>query len=362
MKAPRTPHRSRAALAQGKRATLKDVARRAGVGLITASRVLREPDKVSPALKVRILAAIDELGYVANQVASGLASGASRVVPVLIPTLAHSVYVPFLNGVHTELDRHHYEVLLGTTEYHEQTEAQLVETFLGWFPAGLLIAGVDHTPITRRRLARAVELGMPVVEFMELTDDPLDINVGFAHQAVGAAVAEYFVRQGYKHIAYAGAQATHDHRSARRVEGFRAALAARRLPSHYDLRSEETFSMALGGRLLAKLLENYPQIEAVFFANDDLAAGAVLEARRRGISIPEGLAVMGFNDLEISSAMLPPISTVNVDQAGMGRIAAQLLVEKLGGRSPAEKRVDTGFRIIERETTLSSRTRRSGTP
>lgn len=120
--------------------------------------------------------------------------------------------------------------------------------------------------------------------------------------------------------------------------------------------------MALGGRLLAKLLENYPQIEAVFFANDDLAAGAVLEARRRGISIPEGLAVMGFNDLEISSAMLPPISTVNVDQAGMGRVAAQLLVEKLSGKSPAEKRVDTGFRIIERETTLSSRTRRSGTP
>jgi LacI family gluconate utilization system Gnt-I transcriptional repressor len=314
--------------------------------------VLREPGKVSPALKERILAAIDDLGYVANQVASGLASGASRVVPVLIPTLAHSVYVPFLNGVHTELDRHHYEVLLGTTEYHPQTEAQLIETFLGWFPAGLLIAGVDHLPITRRRLARAVELGVPVVEFMELTEDPLDFNVGFSHRAVGAAVAEYFARQGYHHIAYAGAQAALDHRSARRVDGFRAALAAHGLPSHYELRSEDSFSMALGGRLLAKLLENFPQIEAVFFANDDLAAGAVLEARRRGISLPERLAVMGFNDLEIASAMVPSISTVNVDQAGMGRIAAQLLVDKLAGKSLTVKSVDTGFRIIERETTF----------
>src|SRR5258708_28298937 len=115
---------------------------------------------------------------------------------------------------------------------------------------------------------------MPVVEFMELTDDPLDINVGFSHRAVGAAVAEYFARQGYNHIAYAGAQATHDHRSARRVEGFRAALAARSLPSQYDLRSEETFSMALGGRLLAKLLENYPQIEGVFFSHSALAGRA----------------------------------------------------------------------------------------
>jgi LacI family gluconate utilization system Gnt-I transcriptional repressor len=352
MKAPRTSHRRRAALAQGKRATLKDVAQRAGVGLITASRVLREPGKVSPALKERILAAIDDLGYVANQVASGLASGASRVVPVLIPTLAHSVYVPFLNGVHAELDRHHYEVLLGITEYHPQTEAQLIETFLGWFPAGLLIAGVDHLPVMRRRLARAVELGVPVVEFMELTEDPLDFNVGFSHRAVGAAVAEYFARQGYRHIAYAGAQAALDHRSARRVDGFRATLAAHGLPAHYELRSEDSFSMALGGRLLAKLLENFPQIEAVFFANDDLAAGAVLEARRRGISLPERLAVMGFNDLEIASAMVPSISTVNVDQAGMGRIAAQLLVDKLAGKSLTVKSVDTGFRIIERETTF----------
>src|SRR5258708_27630744 len=103
MKAPRTPHRSRTALAQGKRATLKDVARRAGVGLITASRVLREPDKVSPALKVRILAAIDKLRYVANHVASRLAPGATRVGPVLIPTLAHRVYLPFPHGLPTEL-------------------------------------------------------------------------------------------------------------------------------------------------------------------------------------------------------------------------------------------------------------------
>ncbi|WP_064504793.1 LacI family DNA-binding transcriptional regulator [Frateuria defendens] len=345
------PRRARAAHAQGKRATLKDVADRAGVGQITASRALREPGKVSPALRARVLEAVEALGYVANQVASGLASGASRVVPVLIPTLAHAVYVPFLRGVHDELDRHGYEVLLGTTDYLEATEAKLVSTLLGWFPAGLLLAGVDHAPPTRLRLQQAVAAGLPVVEFMDLAEAPLDMNVGFSHPAVGAAVAAYFADRGCRHIAYAGTQASHDHRSTRRLQGFRAELAARGLPEHYALRSEEPFSMALGGRLLAELLQRHPQVEAVFFANDDLAAGAVLEAQRRGLRLPAQLAVMGFNDLEIAAAMHPSISSVAVDQYGMGQRAAALLLERLAGGAPAATRLDTGFRIVERATT-----------
>ncbi|MEA2729217.1 MAG: LacI family transcriptional regulator, gluconate utilization system Gnt-I transcriptional repressor [Acetobacteraceae bacterium] len=345
------PRRLRASGAQGKNPTLLDVARHAGVGWITASRALREPNKVSAALRARVQTAVDELGYIANQVASGLASGSSRVVPVLIPTLAHSVFVPFLEGVHAELDKHGYEVLLGTTEYDAATEARLIATLLGWFPAGLLIAGVDHSAPARRRLEQAVKLGLPVIEFMDLTDEPLDLNVGLSHPAVGAAVADYLAGKGYRHIAYAGTMATLDHRSTRRLQGFRAALAARGLAHHYELRSEESFSFGLGGRLLGRLLEAHPQIEAIFFANDDLAAGALFEAQRRGIVVPRALALIGFNDLEISSAAVPSISSVNIDQLGMGRTVAQLLIERINNKTCERTRIDTAFRIIERDST-----------
>lgn len=344
------PRRARNADSGRRQVTLKQVAERAGVGQITASRVLREPDKVSPALRARVHAAMAELGYVANQVASGLASGTSRVVPVLIPTLAHAVYVPFLRGVHEVLERRGYEVLLGATEYHPETEARLVSTLLGWCPAGLLVAGVDHLPATRERLRQAVAAGLPVVEFMDLAEVPLDLNIGFSHRAVGAAVADWLADRGYRHIAYAGTLAGYDQRSTRRAEGFHAALAARGLQG-VEVLSAAPFSIALGGQLLGELLQRHPHIEAVFFANDDLAAGALFEAQRRGIAVPRQLAVMGFNDLEIAAAMHPAITSVAVDQYGMGRRSGELLLQRLAGDAATPQRIDTGFRIVERDST-----------
>jgi LacI family gluconate utilization system Gnt-I transcriptional repressor len=343
--------RNRNALSQGKRATMRDVAKRAGVSSITVSRVLREPDKVSPLLRQRILCAVEELGYFANQVASGLASGASRVVPVLIPTLSTALFVPFLNGVRAELEPRGYEVLLGTTEYHEEIETRLVATFLGWFPAGLIVAGVDHAPVTRQRLQNVVAAGVPVVEYMETTDRPIDINVGLSHRAVGDAAARYFAAKGYHHIAYAGTLGSVDKRAARRVEGFQKALHSLCLPSHYVLLSEEPFSFFVGARVFTQLLEAYPMIEAIFFANDDMAAGALGEAQKRGIRVPQEIALMGFNDYEIASVMTPSISSINVNPLEMGRIAAKTLLNRLDGIATVAGTIDTGFQIIERETT-----------
>ena len=346
--------RTRTALSQGKRATMRDVAQRAGVSSITVSRVLREPDKVSTHLRQRILSAVEELGYFANQVASGLASGASRVVPVLIPTLSAPLFVPFLNGVRAELEPRGYEVLLGTTEYREEVETRLIATFLGWFPAGLIVAGVDHSPVTRLRLKNAVGSGVPVVEYMELSDSPIDINVGFSHRAAGDAAARFFAAQGRRHIAYAGTLGSVDKRGARRVEGFQKALHSLCLPSHYVHLSEEPFSFSVGGRVFAQLLDAHPMIEAVFFANDDMAAGALGEAKRRGILVPRDIAMMGFADYEVASVMSPAISSINVNPLEMGRIAARALLKRLDGAPPAEGTIDTGFQIIERDTTGSA--------
>ena len=95
--------------------TLSDVARHVGVGLMTVSRALRKPEMVSDPLRAKILKAVDELGYFRNRVASGLASGTARLVPVVVPTLLHSVYIPFLEGVYSVLAEHGYQIILSTT-------------------------------------------------------------------------------------------------------------------------------------------------------------------------------------------------------------------------------------------------------
>jgi LacI family gluconate utilization system Gnt-I transcriptional repressor len=331
-----------------KRVTLSDVARHVGVGPMTVSRVLRTPEMVSYHLRRRILKAIDELGYVRNRVASGLASGTARLVPVIIPTLHHSVYVPFLEGLYSVLPQAGYQILLGTTEYLVDQEEQLVGALLGWFPDGLLLSGVDHSVRTRKMLER---VQIPVVEVMDISENPIDVNIGFSHYQVGVAVAEYLSRKGYREIAYAGTLTEIDFRSVKRIAGFQETLRNRGLSDQLIQRSREPSSVALGSNLLDKLLRKTPGVQAIFFANDDLAAGALFECRRRGIRIPDDLAIMGFNDQEIASAVVPTITSVATPRREIGILSARMLLAELRGQPLAERRVDTGFEIIEREST-----------
>ncbi len=336
-----------------KAVTLGDVARHVGVGLMTVSRALRKPELVSESLREKILKAVDELGYVRNRVASGLASGTARLVPVVIPTLLHPGYIPFLEGVYSVLAQHGYQIILSTTEYLVPAEDQLIEALLGWFPDGLFLSGVDHSA---RTLSVLRKVHIPIVEVMDLSDDPIGINVGFSHYKVGVAVAEYFYRKGYKQIAYAGTMTEIDLRSVKRIAGFQQTLKNYGLPHHYIQRSNEPFSIALGGRLLNELLLRQPDIQAVFFANDDLAAGALFECQRRAIRVPEQLAIMGFNDQEIANSTLPTITSVWTPRREIGQIAAQMLVNHLQGGPPAERQVDLGFKIIERASTQAAAT------
>ena len=315
---------------------------------MTVSRALRKPEMVSEPLRAKILKAVDELGYVRNRVASGLASGAARVVPVVIPTLLHPVYIPFLEGVYSVLSQHGYQIMLGTTEYLVHVEDQLVEALLGWFPDGLFLSGVDHSARTTSLLKRTK---IPILEVMDLSENPIGINVGFSHYQVGVAVADYFRKKGYRQIAHAAALTEIDLRSVKRIAGFQRTLKDYGLPHHFIQRSNQPFSIALGGKLLNDLLEQHPKVEAVFFANDDLAAGALFECQRRGIRVPHQLAIMGFNDQEIASSMIPTITSVSTPRRLIGQIAAQMLVEQLQGKPPRERQVDLGFKIIERETT-----------
>jgi LacI family gluconate utilization system Gnt-I transcriptional repressor len=328
--------------------TLRDVARHVGTGTMTVSRALRKPQMVSAPLRAKILAAVEELGYIRNRFASGLASGTARIVPVIIPTLRHPVYVSFLEGVYSVLSPLGYQVILGATEYLLETEEQLVGAFLGSFPDALFLSGVDHSVKTNQLLEKS---RLPIVEVMDLADHPTGINVGFSHYKVGVAVAEYFHRKGYRRIAYAGTLTELDLRSVKRIAGFQQTLKDFGLPHHFIQRSNEPFSMGLGRKLLSELLRRHPDIQAIFFANDDLAAGAIFECQRRGIQVPDQLAIMGFNDQEIAASMAPSITSIATPRRKMGELAALLLVRQLEGRPPKERQVDVGFKIIERETT-----------
>ncbi|MGY2894355.1 LacI family DNA-binding transcriptional regulator [Deinococcus sp. UYEF24] len=335
------------------RVTITDVARLAGVATMTASRALNRPEMVSEELRGRVLHAADELNYIPDRAAGGLASGAGLALPVLVPTLHHSVYVQILEGLEERLPAAGYQIMLGSTEYSQEKEESQVEAFLGWRPSAVVLSGLDHSERTVRLLRAS---GIPVVEIMDLavageTPAALDLNIGFSHAQVGGAVVEYLAACGYHHIAYAGTLTEIDPRSVRRIRGFRSALKRLGLPDHLIGRSDLPSSLAVGQNLLSRLLAEFPQLDAVFFANDELAAGALFECLRRGIRVPEDLAIMGFSDEEIASHLYPALTTVRIPRHEIGRLAADLLLARLNGSPNGPPPIDVGFEIVQRQTT-----------
>lgn len=328
--------------------TLKEVAQRAGVGVMTASRALNKPHMVSDELRDRVAQAVQELRYIPDRVAGHLAGGTSEIIPFLIPTLNHNIYVPTLNALTDDLSRAGYQLLLSTTEYDLAHEEHILHNLLGWRPAGVVVSGVDHSPRTRQLL---LDLARPVVEIMDLAEQPLDLNVGLDHAAVGTAVAEDLVRRGRRQIAYIGTVTRKDHYSGRRINAFQRALKAAGLPTHLMARSDKPNSMAVGAELLRDLLQREPQVDAIFLATDDLAVGALVEAQRQGKRIPQDLAIMGYNDQDIATYISPALSTVRTPRVEIGHIAARMLLARLEGKTVDARRVDVGFQIIHRATT-----------
>lgn len=308
-----------------KRPTLADVAREAGVSAITVSRCIRDSDRVSEAARQRIRAAIDTLGYVPDQAASALASNRTNVIGLVIPSMTNSVFSDVLKGVYEALETSPLTVQIGNSRYSPSKEEELIRTFLSQRPAGLILAGIDQTPPARRMLEAAT---CPVVQIMDVTKDPVDMLVGFSHFDGARAAVRHLFEQGYRRLGILAARM--DPRSQIRLAGF--SEEARHLGVYDANRVVSTAShssVRLGAQLLSDLLAKAPDTDAIFCNNDDLAIGALFEAARRNISVPEDFGICGYNDLDISSEVNPSLTTIATPRYTVGVEALRLVAARL---------------------------------
>ena len=292
-------------------AKLADVAARANVSVITASRAMRAPAMVAPQTRARVEAAIAALGYVPNPAAQALASTRSRIIGVVIPSLTNQIFADLLRGVMDALDDGPYTPQFVNTRYRLSREEDLLRIFATQRPAGMIVAGIDQTE-TARRLLR--NMACPVVQVMETSRDPIDMIVGCDQRAAGQAAVAHLLDQGYRKLGFLGARM--DPRAQRRLQGYHDALAAAGLASDPAriLTTPQPSSFTLGGQLLSDLLAQAPDIDAIFCNNDDVALGALFECQRRGISVPHQFGIIGFNDLDVVASSVPTISSVRTDR------------------------------------------------
>lgn len=326
--------------------TLDDVSRLAGVSAMTVSRAIHKPEKVSSKTLEKVQQAINSLGYIPNMMAGGLASKQSKLIAILVPTVAHSIFSDLVQATTDQLANQGYHTLLGITQYSEEKEQELLHTILGRRPDGIVLIGTQHSALTRDRLRKA---SIPVVEAWDLSDTPIDIQIGFSHEAVGQAIAQHLLNQGFRSFATISVS---DPRGIRRTEALIQELEQHGVTGTPSIYLPTPATLATGREGYEQLLNQGHQVDVIVCSSDPIAQGVLAEAARRHVQVPGELAVMGFGDLSSAQAVYPSLSSVRLDGHLVGETIAQSLLERLNQNAHSEGlQINTHFTIVDREST-----------
>jgi LacI family transcriptional regulator, gluconate utilization system Gnt-I transcriptional repressor len=339
--------RKKAARPTVSRPRLADVARDAGVSTMTVVRVLRDPGKVAKSTRERVAASLDKTKYTPDLVARALVSRRSGIVGAVVPTLANSLIAEVMQGMTAELALHEQQLIVGASTYSARHEEDLVRSFLSRRVDAIYLTGTSHTPETVKLLKAS---GVPVVEGGNLPQTPIDLAVGLSNfAAAGSVVAHLLARYG-TNLGFLGGSTTDNDRMRDRRNGFNKCLARAGIRPDPRYAIEVPISMA-GGRLgIGALLALDRPPRAVFCATDVIAAGAVLECRRRSLDVPGDIAIAGYDDLDIASELVPSLTTVRAPRYEIGRKSAQLMHLCLTGNRPKQSIFDLGFVLMARES------------
>lgn len=324
---------------------LIDVARVAQLSPITVSRALREPQKVSSDARARVAAAIAATGYVPDLVASSLTSRRTRLVGLVVPTITASIYAATVAGLTALLRARQFEALIGDSGYALDGEEKLVAAFLGRRADGIVLSNVVHSSRTRRMLERA---SIPVVETGNLSADPIDMVVGFSNHAAALAMMDHLVRRGHRTIGFIGAAVAGNPQAADRRRAYDEAVEAHGLARAPTLAVECPSDLGAGAEALVRIVERHPDATAIFAASEVRAIGALLECQRRGWKVPDRLAIAGFNDAGMGAWLVPALTTVRIAREEIGRRSAQMILDRIEGRTIAQAVVDVGFDLAIR--------------
>jgi LacI family transcriptional regulator, gluconate utilization system Gnt-I transcriptional repressor len=331
---------------------MSDVAKRAGVSAMTVSRALKDGASIAEETRGKIRKAVEELGYVLDQSAGSLSSKRSGFVAALIPSINNSNFADTARGLTDALHGSGLQLLLGYTDYSIEKEEELIESMLRRRPEAIVLTGGKHTVRGRKLLENA---GIPVVENWDLPSNPVRHAVGFSNAEAAESLVQYLHKNGYRKIGFIGGTSNRDTRGADRRVGYERAMKALGLTETRIMSfGTPPISMKQGGEALARLVEQWPDVEAAICVSDLSAYGALVECQRRNWSVPDRIAIAGFGDFEISSCCFPTITTVGVNCYDIGLKSGELLLRAIEGERAekpiAAETIITDYAVIARDS------------
>jgi DNA-binding LacI/PurR family transcriptional regulator len=328
--------------------SIDDVARASGVSTATVSRALRGLPNVSAPTREAVLAIAEQLGYVASSNASGLATGRTLAMGVVVPNVSRWFYSTVLEGIDAELRRVGYDTILFNLGLRgEDRERVFHRSILRKRTDAVIALCLDFTPAEREQLA---SLGHPTI----VVGGPVPglRHVGIDELEVARQATEHLIALGHRrigHLAGAPERGLNRRVPQRRRRGFELAMAEAGLPLGPGAIEQSDFDIAGGRAAALRMLGGAQRPTAVFAASDEIAIGAMLAARELGIDVPGELSVIGIDNHALAETFA--LTTIGQDAFGQGRLAAQLMLEELAGTEPRPGPLRFPVALIERAST-----------
>ena len=332
----------------GKRTTIRDVAAAAGVSHQTVSRVLNDKPDVAPETRQRVLQVIEELGYQPSAIARGLARERTLTLGVVTAGLEYVGPSRTLNGIAEQAERMGYALLLKELPHFDTQELKPILKSLIARQIDGIIWAVAEVGNNRDWLQEQLDwLSLPVIFLTMGARSCLSI-VTVDNHAGGLRATKHLIEQGYRHIGHITGPLDW-WESRQRKAGWQDALQAAGVPEG-DLRFEEgTWFADSGERAISRLLTSYPEMDAVFVGNDQMALGVLQMACRQGIEVPADLAVVGFDGLPETAQFWPPLTTVHQDQQLLGRTAVERLVRMIEAKQKSQETLEPKTILLQPE-------------
>jgi DNA-binding LacI/PurR family transcriptional regulator len=326
--------------------TVYDVAKKAKVSIATVSRVLNSSGKVNEATRKRVLSAIDSLGFVPKAEAAARARKASGRIGVLAPFFTYPSFVERLQGVASSLTDSPYEVVVYNVDSSARRDTYLSSLAVTRRLDGLIVMALPfddamaHRLIAHKLETVLIEAGRPQFSSVEIDDED-----------GGRIAAGYLLEKGHRRCAFVGDKDLPDyaiHPSEWRLAGYRKALQGAGVPLPDDYIALAPHGLEQARQLTHRLLDLPEPPTAIFAPSDMQAMGILKAARERGLSVPDQLAIIGFDDLEMSDYI--GLTTVRQPLKESGRVAVELLLARLADHARPVQHVRLPLTIIKRQT------------
>lgn len=324
-------------------ATLKDVAREAGLTVGTVSRILNNRGYISSNAREKVDEAMEKLNYRPNEVARSLHGKSTNTIGLIVPHIRHPYFAEMISNLENQAYKKGYKILLCNSQSIQEKEKEYIDIITGNRAAGLILcSGTVDTKVFQR-------VDIPVITMERFLDNGTAC-VECDNKQGGELAARKLIACGCKNLLHVGTIGTVPMPADMRTEGFREICQKKNITFVEVSTEEEQYNDLKYDELLESMLIKYPETDGMFLSSDVMAAQALQVCRKLGLSVPEDMKIVGFDDVNIASLTTPQLTTVHQPVKEMAEIAVNLIQDAVTGKL-VPKRTVLPVRLVERETT-----------